>query len=138
MADFFDKLKQGIGKGVTTVSVKSKEMMDTNRVKSQMADLERQKKDTLAALGASVCQMLADGRLDEEVLRTACAAVLKFDEHVREKQVELVRIHEEAQQALDAAQQPIGPGVAAHCTNCGKPIIVDTKFCGGCGKLIAA
>ena len=38
MADFFDKLKHGLNKGVATASVRSKEMLDANRLKSKIAD----------------------------------------------------------------------------------------------------
>src|SRR5438876_2601183 len=74
MPDFFETLKHGLGKGVSTVSIKSKEMRDTSRVKSQIADLERQKKDAIAALGMSVCGMLDSGPIDETALRAARAA----------------------------------------------------------------
>lgn len=33
MVDFFDKVREGIGKGITTVSVKSKEMVETTSSK---------------------------------------------------------------------------------------------------------
>lgn len=36
MADLIDKLKRGVGKGVTTVSVKSKEMLEVSKLKSQV------------------------------------------------------------------------------------------------------
>jgi hypothetical protein len=100
MADVFNTLKQGLRKGVTTVSVKWKEMLDSNRVKSQIADLERQKKEALAIFGTSVCAMLDNGHLDEDALRTARVAMSRFDQQLNEKQAELARIHAEAQQAL--------------------------------------
>lgn len=51
MAEFLDKLKQSIDKGITTVGVKSKEMIETQRVRSQLSALEDKKKRTLEDLG---------------------------------------------------------------------------------------
>ena len=36
MTDFFNTLKQGVGKGMTTMSIKSKEMLDSTRVRSML------------------------------------------------------------------------------------------------------
>jgi hypothetical protein len=134
--DFLDKLKQGLDKGVATVSVKSREILDANRVKSQTADLERQKKDALTALGTSVCAMLDGGHLDDETLRIARLAISAFDQQIVEKQQELARIHTEAQQALEGATPPNETPVAAHCTSCGAALTPAAKFCGGCGRQI--
>jgi hypothetical protein len=107
MADFFDKLMQGLNKGITTASVKSKEMLDASRLKSQISECERQKKDALAELGTTVCTMLDSGRVEEDVLRAARLTIAKFDEQISEKQQELVRIHAKAQQDLAGAQPAV-------------------------------
>ena len=130
MADVFNTLKQGLGKGVKTVSVKWKEMLNSNRVKSQIADLERQKKEALAIFGTNVCAMLDSGHLDEDALRTARVAMSRFDQQLNEKQAELARIHAEAQQALGMGQPPTERGVATHCTSCGEAIVPGAKFWG--------
>jgi hypothetical protein len=134
VADFFDKLKQGLGKGVTIVSVRSKEMLDANRANSQIADIERQKRDALTELGSTVCAMLDSGHLDEEALRIARASIAKFDDQIVEKQQELARIHSDAELALaEAPEASPGKGDPATC-GCGLPIAVGAKFCRGCGK----
>jgi len=43
MADFFDKLKQELDKGITTISVKAKETIETTKIKGQISK-GRQKK----------------------------------------------------------------------------------------------
>jgi hypothetical protein len=143
MADFFDKLKEGLNKGLTTASVKSKEMFDANRVKSQIADLEKRKKDAVAELGTTVCAMLDRGALDEASLREARLAIGEFDEQILAKQQELVEIRSQAQRDLQqltqpsAASAPTGTGLGGHCTSCGTPLVAGAKFCGGCGKAVS-
>jgi hypothetical protein len=41
---FFDKVKQGIGKEITTVSVKSKEALETAKLKRHIGTLQERKK----------------------------------------------------------------------------------------------
>jgi hypothetical protein len=135
MADFFDKLKQGLNKGVTTASVRSKEMLDANRLKSKIADHERQKKDALTDLGATVCTMLDSGHIDEEALKVAHLAIASFDAQIAEKQQELARVHAEAEQALAEPPKasPATEPVPSTCV-CGATLPIGTKFCGSCGR----
>ena len=135
MADFFDKLKQGLNKGVTTASVRSKEMLDANRLKSKIADYERQKKDALTELGTTVCTMLDSGHIDEEALKVAHQAIASFDAQIAEKQQELARVHTEAEQALADPPKaaPASDPVPSTCV-CGATLPVGTKFCGSCGR----
>jgi hypothetical protein len=135
MADFFDKLKQGLNKGVTTASVRSKEMLDANRLKSKIADYERQKKDALTELGTTVCTMLDGGHIDEEALKVAHLAIASFDAQIAEKQQELARVHTEAEQALadPPKASPASDPVPSTCV-CGATLPVGVKFCGSCGR----
>ena len=135
MADFFDKLKQGLNKGVTTASVRSKEMLDANRLKSKIADCERQKKDALTELGTTVCTMLDSGHIDEDALKVAHLAIASFDAQIAEKQQELARVHSEAEQALadPPKASPASDPVPSTCL-CGATLPVGTKFCGSCGR----
>jgi NADH pyrophosphatase NudC (nudix superfamily) len=127
MADIFDKLKQGVGKGVTTVSVKSKEMMEVSKLKSQTAEIQRQKKEALEELGNIVYSMHLKGSFDEERLRAKSAAIVTLDDQMRHKEKELKEVHAKAQEALGK------PKPVAICT-CGAEIYEGTKFCGKCGK----
>jgi hypothetical protein len=135
MADFFDKLKQGLNKGVATASVRSKEMLDANRLKSKIAECERQKKEALTALGTTVCTMLDSGHLDEEALKVAHMDIAGLDAQIAEKQQELARVHADAEQAL-AESPKASPGaepVSSTCV-CGATLPLGTKFCGSCGR----
>lgn len=129
MADFFDKFKQGVGKGVTTVSVKSKEMIEISKVKSHIANIQQQKKEALEELGSIAHTMLLKGALDEDRLRAKSAAIAALDEEIRQKEDERIEIHGRAQEALGK------PKSVAICS-CGAGIYEGTKFCGKCGKRV--
>jgi len=73
MANFLDKVKQGLGKGVTTVSVKSKEMLETTKIKSQVGELEQRRRDALGELGNIAYTMFLKDAFAEERLKAKCA-----------------------------------------------------------------
>jgi hypothetical protein len=54
MADFLDKLKQGLDRGITTVGVKSKELIETQKVKGHISSIELKKRKAFEDLGAIV------------------------------------------------------------------------------------
>jgi NADH pyrophosphatase NudC (nudix superfamily) len=127
MADFFDKVKQGIGKGITTVSVKSKEALETTKLKGQIVTLQERKKSALEELGNIVFTMFLKGSFDEERIKGKCEIIRGLDSQIKEKEDELRQVHLKAQEALGL------PKAVAVC-NCGAEIYEGTKFCGKCGQ----
>jgi len=129
MGDFFQKVKQGIGKGVTTASVKSKEVLETTKIKSQINGLAEQKKALLEELGNIMYTMFLKGGFDEERVKTKCSAVAAVDDQIRQKEEELKEVHLKAQEALGR------PKPITVCA-CGEAIYEGTKFCGKCGMKV--
>jgi NADH pyrophosphatase NudC (nudix superfamily) len=127
MAALFDKLKQGVNRGVTTVSVKSKEMLEGTKVKSQISDIQDKKKAALEELGNIAYTMFLKGEFNEERLRAKCAAIKGLDTQIGEKEDELREIHSRAELALGK------PKPIAVCA-CGTEIHGGAKFCGTCGR----
>lgn len=137
MADFFEKLKQGIDKGITTVSVKSKEMMDTQKIKGQIDTLQRQKKTALEELGTMVYAMLGSGSgLEEATIQEKYAAILTIDTEIKGKEQELEDIRIKAEEALNKQAEEAPPG-NIQC-ECGNILPENAKFCGKCGKKLEA
>jgi hypothetical protein len=82
VADFFDKLMQGVGKGGATVCVKSKEMLDVPKLKSQIADLRKPEKETLEERGkiARTIVLRGPGQTHPHCLCTCGAGDLRSHE----------------------------------------------------------
>ena len=129
MPDFFDKVKQGIGKGITTVSVKSKEALETTKLKGLIGKLQEQKESSLEELGNIVFTMFLKGKFDEKRIKEKCEIIRELDSRIKDKEEELKQIHLKAQEALGL------PKAVAIC-NCGAEMYEGTKFCGKCGKRI--
>jgi NADH pyrophosphatase NudC (nudix superfamily) len=129
--DFFEAVKRGLERGVATVSVKSKEMLETTQLRSQVKALQEDRQRGLTELGNIVYTLHLQGKLDAEVelVRGRCEALATLDQKIRDKEDEIRRIQLQAQKALGAvAASPL-----AAC-DCGAPVYDGVKFCGGCGK----
>ena len=126
MPDFLDKMKQGLGKGVTTVIVKSKERIESTKINFHLGGLEQRRRDALEELGNIAYAMFQKNAFDEERLKAKCAGILELDNQITEKQKELAEVHGRSQEALG---KPKSIGV---CT-CGAELYEGTKFCSKCG-----
>lgn len=135
MTDFFDKIKQGIDRGITTVSVKSKEMLDSQKVRGQVDTLKRQRRTSLEELGGIVYEMYKDGlALDETKLKDKYKELEELDIQVKNKETELEEIKRRAEEALvKPAEEAPASGIVCEC---GNPLPLDAKFCGKCGAKI--
>lgn len=129
MADFFDKVKQGISKGVSTASVKSKEMLDVTRLKNQINTVQSQKISAIEELGNIVYTMYLKESIDELRINDKGAAILKLDNQIKDLENDIVQVQNKARESL---------GIAASIgkCDCGADLYEATKFCGGCGKKI--
>lgn len=126
MADFFAKIKDGLGKGVTAASVKSRELLDSNKVKSQISSLQKEKKESIEELGNIAFTMFLKGGFDESILNNKCTFISKIHDQLKEKEQELRDIHLKAEEELG------NPRPIDTCP-CGADIYANTIFCGKCG-----
>ena len=126
MPVFLDKVKQGLGKGVTSVITKSKETLESTKIKLHLGELERRKIDVLKELGDVAYAMFQKNAFDEERLKAKCAGILELENQITEKQKELNEVHGRSREAL-GKPKPIDV-----CT-CGAELYEGAKFCKECG-----
>ena len=131
MADFFDKLKEQVSAGITTVTTKSRVVVETTRLRRQMRRLAKEKKEALAQLGTRAYQeMCQRGHWEQEGMQEAVTRIQELDRSTEALEKEMTRL-----EALDATTPwPAGGGEQsiATCT-CGTPLSEGSKFCGTCG-----
>ncbi len=140
MAGFFDKVKESLDKGVTAASVRSKEMLETQQVKSKLGGFQDQKRSALEVLGKEVYDMMAVGGLDPEPLRARVEEITSLDQQIAEKEQELEQIRVRAEEALKgggAAASAAAPAAGTKfCPSCGGQVAGGAKFCPGCGSKV--
>jgi flagellar biosynthesis chaperone FliJ len=97
--------------------------------KSQITDIQKQKREDLEELGNIVYTMFLKSAFDEQRVRNKSAAIATLDDQIKQQEKELAQIHAKAQEALGK------PKAIAICS-CGAEIYEGTKFCGRCGKRV--
>jgi NADH pyrophosphatase NudC (nudix superfamily) len=129
MADFFDKIMHGASRGITTVSVKSKEALETATLKGRIGTLQTQRRHALEELGNIVYTMFLKGTFIEERIKVKCDAIRGLDKEIQETEEKISQIHLSADTALG---KPRASGIC----ECGAKIYELDRFCGKCGKKV--
>jgi len=93
MANLFDKVKKGIGKGVITVGVKSREILETQKFKGKIGKLQEHKKGALEELANIVYTMFREASFDEERIKANCETISDLDTQIKENEEQLKQIH---------------------------------------------
>lgn len=129
MEEFFEKMKQSIGRGMVAVGAKSKAMIETTKIKGQIGTIQEKKRDSLEELGNIVYAMFRKGNLNEEKIKEKCLNIADLDKQIGEKEEELKQIYTETQEILGQ------PKRVGRC-ECGAEVFEEAKFCGACGRKI--
>jgi predicted RNase H-like nuclease (RuvC/YqgF family) len=133
MDDFIKRIKKEINKGITVVSAKSKELVDTAKINNQVTELNDRRNQTLQEIGLLVYQMsltteavaenVADNTGNDTKITDKCKLVAELDQQIEEKELELKKLRTDTQETLGKAI----------CESCGAAMEVGTKYCSNCG-----
>lgn len=127
MEKFIDNLKKEFNKGVAIVGAKSKEIIEATKIKNQIEDLKKEKRQAFQEIGETVYQMSLDGNYNvQEAIKEKCQAVTELDQQIQAKERELKGVRREAQEAA-------GKTV---CESCGAVMEDGVNFCSNCGAKI--
>lgn len=120
MADFFDRL----GRTASNVTERSKQWLESAKLRKELDDNQRQRAAALAALGELTYQQLRQEILAAPSLAAHAQAIQELDqrESVLRRQIE----------ALEAPHE----GGAAACARCGRSSAPGARFCVGCGASV--
>lgn len=133
MADFFSRVRKNINKGIATVSEKSSVMLETSRLKGQIAKLEDQRKMIIESLGSNVYMGYGSGAIDQDLVAEKCAEIKKVDQAIADRLAELEALvvdtdQEEVEQEETEVERMI------RLCDCGAEVYPGAKFCSNCGK----
>jgi ribosomal protein L40E len=127
MADFFEKVKGGIDKGIKTVSSKGKELIETTKLKGEIKDVQNSIQSRFQALGKKVFEMINREALNEDELRAECKEIASLFKKITELEEAIKQVELETLKTRYGADTII-------CSKCGSPNKSDAKFCMGCGS----
>lgn len=129
MADFFNKVKEGLDKGVSTISVKSQELVETSKIKTEINNLKQKHSQAIGELGNLVYVMMGSTGLDVEKIRNKYEQIILIEEQIKDKEKELQLTYQRSQEILGKSS----PSTGLVC-QCGTPYKAGAKFCGKCGN----
>lgn len=129
--DFFDKMKDGLSKGIDTIGTKGKELMEETQVQLQISSLRGKRREALEQLGSLAHDLFKKGALVDEGAKVVCAGIDSLDQQIAAKQAEL---RHESGAAVSAPAA--GPAPAPAQCECGAENTAGVKFCPACGKKI--
>lgn len=130
MADIFDKMLDGINKGVNSVAAGSKTMIEKAKINNAINNLENEKKELSTFIGEKVYSLYKEGKLqDTEEFGSLCEQIDLKNDAIAAKREELVKLEAPAPAA------PAQAGVV-YCPQCGGQNAAGSKFCAKCGHQI--
>ncbi len=124
MAEFYQKVKQEIEKGISNVSIRSKEVLEDIKIKKQAENLEEQINISLRELGQEVYAMFIANLFNQEEIIQKCDSIAGLEHQLQEKKEELSLIHLQAGTALGKL----------YCNNCKAKLTEGAQYCGQCGQ----
>ena len=129
MADFFEKITGSIDKGIKTVTSKSKELIETAKLKGEIRDVEASIQSRFQGLGKKVFEMLNRDALNEDDLRVDCKEIASLFKRITELENLIKQVE------LEALKMRYGTDIIV-CPNCKAHNNSDAKFCMNCGSAI--
>ena len=130
MADFFDKLRDGVNKGVATVSTVSKTVLEKSKINSVIKTLKDEKQQLAEIIGNKVYKYMCEnpGDIPRSELESICAEISARIDQINAQNERLAQLDDEMSKIVGSAS--IVPGL---CT-CGQQNAQGAKFCVVCGK----
>lgn len=161
MADIFDRMLDGINKGVNSIATGSKTMVEKSRINGIISGLERDKNSIIGQIGYKVYEIYKAGELKGyDEIEQLCAAIDAKDEEIdaRRKELDMLnappapqyqqqpyqvddqyrveRPYQPEPQPEQNNAEPQSAAPAAFCPNCGRPNGSGAAFCAYCGARI--
>jgi hypothetical protein len=107
MENFMNRLKKEIDRGVTIVGAKSKELLETTKIKSRISDLNNQKQQSLEEIGKLTYQMFSNPNYDGgTAIQDKCRFVAELEEEIQLKEDELEKIRQATGESIHKTEGP--------------------------------
>lgn len=125
MSDFFDKIKNKVDEGISTISSKSKETVELAKLRNQLRKHENEKDKAIENLGFFVYEMIRRDEYNEQKIRDFYQQISDIDKQIVAIEQEIRKI-QEAAVSVETLSKVV--------CECGAGLSADQKFCALCGK----
>lgn len=130
MADFFDRVIDGVNKSVATVSTGSKTILEKTKINSVIKTLTDEKKQLLEILGNKVYTFVsAEGKdVPYAEIESICTQISLRITQIAQQQVKMDKLDEEMNKITGSSS------IMSAVCSCGNINKTGAKFCTACGK----
>jgi len=133
---FFNKVKEGLNRGIRIVNVRSKEAYDTVLIKNRIRSLKKRRTDSVLEMGNIIYRTFKyKGKINQDLVETKCTDIESIEREIEKCEDELKVIHLDANKALGNVKALVKPRVVSTC-ECGAQIYEGATYCAGCSKKV--
>ena len=110
MSDFFNKLKKGIDKGSKIAKAKSNTLIESNKLKSEIATANRVKKETLLEIGTKVYEAAKEGTFEMGLVEELITTISDLEAKVVDLEAKIQLLQDEEKAKLEEINAEAGEG----------------------------
>jgi hypothetical protein len=133
----FNKVKEGINRGLRVVNIRSKEAYDTVLIKNRIRGLKKRRTDSVLEMGNMIYRTFKyKGKINQDIIETKCSDIENIEKEIEKCEEELKIIHLNAEKALGTVKALVKPRVVSTC-ECGAEIYEGAAYCAKCSKKVA-
>ncbi len=132
----FNKLKEGVNRGLKIFNVRSKEAYDTVLIRNRIRSLRKRRSDTVLEMGNMLYRTFKyKGIINSEIVETKCKDIESIEKEIEKCEQELEVLHINADKALGSVKALVKPNVISTC-ECGAEIYEGSAYCAQCSKKV--
>lgn len=134
--------KDAFDKSLAAVSVKSESLVESSRVRTAISNNQKAMDAAITALGVKYYNSWLAGSINQEEIEADCQKIKDLNNECAALKAKLEQIKNEERQILGEQRKPqVNPSAAVSgefvfCTNCGKRLAGDARFCDECGTQV--
>lgn len=132
----FNKLKEGVNRGLKIFNVRSKEAYDTVLIRNRIRSLRKRRSDTVLEMGNMLYRTYKyKGVINQEIVENKCKDIESIEKEIEKSEQELEFIHINADKALGSVKALVKANVFSIC-ECGAQIYEGSAYCAQCSKKV--
>ncbi len=120
-----------INKGLTTINVKTSNLMETSKLKTSISTKESEIRSLKAYIGDTVYVNRANFSMD--MVEEKLSEIERKYSEIEDLKAQIARLDENEKEIL-GNKNPAGEPVRVFCTKCGAPNDISNAFCEKCGN----
>jgi hypothetical protein len=133
---FFNKVKEGLNRGIRIVNIRSKEAYGTVLIKNRIRSLKKRRTESVLEMGNMIYRTFKyKGKINQDIVETKCADIESVEREIEKCEDELKLIHLNAEKALGSVKALVRPRVVSTC-ECGAEVYEGAAYCAKCSKKV--